>query len=633
MSSIDKYVISEARACNPQVRVVNAGGRIRGYIGMTKVFDMADRHGYLNDTERSIIQNGIHAYEVRAEEERRREEQRLEAERVAARQALKQSMQTAQDALERSHQTALHAYREACSGLNLTEAVSGIKGYNLSGFSERARTLEARVRSGADTIESEYRSKKGELDRLRGELREDGSTQSFQQLQSQLRRTSTSVSNVTFPTAEVNRMREEITQLKNALPQLDAIQRELKQISGGLAGSMAQNAIQTLQNQSIGSLEDVSNLILQVQGQIAQIREVEFRQQTEERADRLAKLEGIARACTQLRDYVVKQEYEAFSYREEIVQTANRVMSAYNELLTAPYTTCDKNTIDNVLAWTQGTLLDAASDERTLRELEQLLDDYEIHRRNDLLQSDNYADYCRNVNELVERGMALEEISAFDPHGYEAQRRGLMQALLEQDYVEGVSRTRTTYVMACKAMEDMGYAMLHYDLGDEEKDIRDALACEAIYVIPGCEGVAWRLTVSDCDVRRELIGIVRPDGRATPVETVHEVAQKIESSGEINEYFSRYAAYSGDQLSIAGAVDSDTEGADEVIESARFQLTGEGERRFDALVATGDESARQKWSTTRRQAAVKTVTVSDKKQDDRRRAHAGYQAQKMAAKR
>ena len=41
MSSIDKYVIQEAQSIDPRVTVVNLFGRIKGYIGGVKVFDIS----------------------------------------------------------------------------------------------------------------------------------------------------------------------------------------------------------------------------------------------------------------------------------------------------------------------------------------------------------------------------------------------------------------------------------------------------------------------------------------------------------------------------------------------------------------------------------------------------------------
>ena len=68
MSSIDKYVVGEARRYNPNVSVSTYNGRIVGSVNGTVVFDIADRYGYLSDSERSIIRNAMHEYDLERQE-------------------------------------------------------------------------------------------------------------------------------------------------------------------------------------------------------------------------------------------------------------------------------------------------------------------------------------------------------------------------------------------------------------------------------------------------------------------------------------------------------------------------------------------------------------------------------------
>ena len=106
MSSIDKDCITHAQRIDSRVRVTNSGGRIIGRINGQVVFNIADRYGYANDSEKREIERGVRAYLAdeaeerrrrreeeerrrREEEERRRREEeerrrRLEAERQAA---------------------------------------------------------------------------------------------------------------------------------------------------------------------------------------------------------------------------------------------------------------------------------------------------------------------------------------------------------------------------------------------------------------------------------------------------------------------------------------------------------------------------------------------------------------------
>lgn len=637
MSSIDKYVESEARECNPNVRVRNEFGRIKGYIGNTKVFDIADRYGYLNESEKSIIQQGIRAYELQDEEYRRREAMRLENERVAACTALRQSVNAARQALNTAHHNAMQAYSNAVAGLDLSSEISRLQGFNLDGYKERATQLEQRIRSGSSAIESDYQAKLGAINQFERSINDNASTQEFAQKRQSLQRLSTNISNVNLPTHEVDQFRAEVNKLEDSLGKLREIENQLKKIEDrGLSGSIAYNARQAIRNERISSLEDVDRLIGRVQGQMEEIRSLEYQQKTAEHTNKLAVLDGITKSCMQLRSYVIEQHYEVANFRSEIAHAANAVLASYTELRNAEYTTCSEDRIDTACSIAQELLVNANADERTLHDLEHLLNEYEIYKRDDLLQKDNYTDYCKKVEELTTRGASFDEIEAFDPLHYENQKLRLLDELLKQDVREAISRTRTTFIMACKAMEDMGYSMLHYNMGDEELEedgANDALACEAVYVIPGCEGVVWRLVASDCNISRKLVGVVRPDGRATPIETVREVAKKVEDTGEINQFFSTYAEASGAPMTVIEAVDSDTEGSNEVIRSNSFQLEAEGEAKFDALVASGDAAARQKWKTATPKRASATVAVSEAKENTRKKekskCHQQLQAKRM----
>ena len=101
MSSIDKFVKNVACGLDRRVRVINSFGRIKGYIGTVKVFDIADRHGYIDSDEREAVEEGIRYYHLnearlreeearrRAEEERRRIEEKRRRDEEARQTALR----------------------------------------------------------------------------------------------------------------------------------------------------------------------------------------------------------------------------------------------------------------------------------------------------------------------------------------------------------------------------------------------------------------------------------------------------------------------------------------------------------------------------------------------------------------
>ncbi len=635
MSSIDKYVEGEARACNPNVRVETRCGRIVGYIGNTKVFDIADRYGYLNDKERSIIRNSIRAYEEENQERIRREQVRLENERISARNDLHKDIVAVRKAVTESHDSVVRLNASLGSTSELEEALSKIQGCNISAYEERIHSVQCKVRSSLERIEREYQQKLREIDAIEKSVSDDSDIQAYLDCRNRVRKVQTEISTVSLPVDEINQLREEIDRLAEAVTQIKEIEVQLTKVEkSGLVGTIAETALKEIRQYRIASLDDVNRLLLRIQEQLSEIHNVEFRERTAERADEIAVLEGVVKACVQLRKYVIEQSYEAATYKTEIVATANRVINAFSELRVADYTTCSQERITEVLSTVQEILMSKASDATTLDFLRGMLDESDQYRSNDLLQADNYKEYCKKVSELIARGISLDEIEAFDPFAYETQRQILNNQLLHQDVIEAISRTRTSFLMACKAMEDMGYSMLHYNMGGDDENM-DALACEAIYVIPGCEGVVWQVIVSDCNICRKLIAIQRTDGRSTSVERVKEVAEKIENSGEINEFFSRYAEADGGELSVTAAVDTDTAGSEETIRSnGAFQLNAEGEAYYDELVKSGSAEQRAHWATkisgNSHTQAVTAKTGSSARAQESERCHQNIVARREA---
>lgn len=598
MSSIDKYVEGEARAYNPNIRVEKRSGRIVGYIGRSMVFDIADRYGYLNAEERTIIRDSISTYEEEQRERERRERVRLENERVSARTELKREISLVRNAIDKSYRSAEDRYSNVANNMNLSSKLSKLSGCDLSGYEVRISEIEQKVRICGDSIKKDYQKQLAEIENFKSSIRDDASTQEYIEQRSALRHIRTSIESKALPVAEIGRLESELDKLAELLEEVKAVESELGRVSSnGLAGSIARTAIEEIHSERIGSLKDVNDLLRKLREQLSEISHVEFENRTQERADLIALSNGIFKARSQSRVYNVKQDYAAASYRDEITETANAVSSVYSELRIADYTTCSEDRIAEVCDIVQEILISTKSDERTLDSLQKLLDEGEMYKRDDALQADNYADYKHKVEELTNRGYPIEDVKAFDPRGYEEQSQRLNELLLQQDIAEAASRTKTTFLMACKTMEDMGYCMLHYDMGGEEKE-GDDLACEAIYVMPGCEGVVWKLIASDCNISRKLIGIQRASGTCTTVDRVREVATRIEEYGEINDYFNGYSKVGGGELIVTSAIDSDTEGCDDAIsDNGCFVLSEKGEAYYDQLMSESTAEQRAKWET------------------------------------
>lgn len=603
MSSIDKYVEGEARSCNPRVHVYKRFGQIVGEIDGHTVFSISDRYGYLSDSERNTIHSSIMAYEEEEKERQRREQERLENERKAVRDSLKASIVSAKNNLNRSFADAKKVIEETRASMDFSSTLSELKEFNISTFADKANAVEQKLKDCLAQIEKEYQARLKSIEDIR--VNDNDSTANYNSQSELLRRINTNLTNSDLPISDIEKLKLEFQQLKQSLLEINKIAKQLESLkSDGLIGSIVTDTIQEIHQFKITSLEDVEALLIKIQGRLTEVRSIEYEHHADERHVQIATLNGTLKACIQLREYVVRQPYKAASHRSEVIELTNKVLGAYSELEVADYTTCSKEKIKQVYSVIQEIVMNSASDEKTVELLKRLLDEYLIYKRDDEIQADNYKDYLSKIQELVEHGIARSEIEAFDPHNYEEQKKRLNKRLLNIDIEETISRSRTSLMIACKVMEEMGYKLLHCDFGsidESEENIshnEEALACEAVFVRPGCEGVVWQVVASDCGITRKIIGVERTNGMSTSVARVQEVAKIVENSGEIGTFFNGYSEAGGGAISIQAAVDTDTDGSEEVIkQNGTFKLNEDAEKAFDSLVALGSEQEKAQWTS------------------------------------
>ncbi len=603
MSSIDKYVEGEARSCNPKVHVYKRSGQIIGEIDGHTVFSIADRYGYLNESECNTIHSSIKAYEEEERERLRREQERLENERKAARNKLKADIVSAKNNLTRSLTDAKRVIDGTRASLGFSSTMNELKEFNISAFANKVKDIDSKLSACESQVEKEYDARLRSIESIR--VNDNDSTQKYISQSRELNSISTNLTNRNLPIADIEKLKLEFQQLKQSLSEINKVVKQLESLkSDGLIGSIVADTEREIHQFNITSIEDVEKLLIKIQGRLTEVRNIEYDRRADERHAQIATLNGALKACLQIREYVVRQPYEAASHRGAVVELANKVLGAYSELETAAYTTCSREKFKQVYSLTQEIIMGSASDEKTVELLKKLLDEYLIYKRDDEIQADNYKDYLSKIQEFLEHGVAVSEIEAFDPHNYEEQKRNLNKRLLNIDIEEAISRSRTSLMIACKVMEEMGYKLLHHDFGslDESNSTlthsEEGLACEAVFVRPGCEGVVWQIVASGCGITRKIIGVKRTNGMSTSVARVQEVAKRVESSGEIGEFFNRYAEEGGGALSVRQAVDTDTEGNEEVIrQNGTFNLDENKEKEFDTLVALGSAQDKAQWAS------------------------------------
>lgn len=622
MSSIDKYVEGEARSINPRIVVKNEHGSINGYIDGRKVFSIADRYGYLNDSERRIIKNSLNQYEEEEKERIRLEAIRIENERVEARTRLRDKVKSARSNLNSAYSSAKIICEQVKKEADFSEELGRLSQFDISSYMEKVRKISTLIDENVKIIENDYKERVKELETLDRTIHNDSNITIYRSQEKQLDQIRVTLRAVAMPFEKIAELRLELNQIISLMDEVVVLEKKLEQIENdGVIGQIAANALKEIHQTSIKSIADVESLIHRINESVSKIDEIQFSAQTQKLKEQISILKGISKSCSELnagiRSFSMKN-YKATSYREEIIKLADKVQRIYEEIETAEYTTCSKETIIRVSSVLQEIVMSEKCNKETLDLLQKIYDEGVEIQREDAQCLEDYLDYKKKIEELMDK----ETIEAFDAKNYATQKNRLNSLLLKQDLNLSKSQTQATFLMACQAMEEMGYKMLSSDWGlsessdDEETASKKGLACEAIFVIPGCEGVVFQVVASDCGVVRHLVGIQRENGMRTSVERVKEVARKIEETGEITRYFGIFSELGGGRLSLQdGAVDSDSENCESIIQEMGSYIfsSKEEEDFFNKLVELGSNAEKEKWRSVHVAMTNSTANVVSKK--------------------
>ena len=212
MSSIDKFVKDVACDLDYRVRVINSFGRIKGYIGTIKVFDIADRHGYIDSYERAAVEEGIREFQqnearLREEEARRRAEEerrRIEEERRRAEEARKEELRKLRGKIERK-KTSLNAsvssvndvYNEKNQEINniLAEIKKIKKDFpkgNVTKLELKGNEISSNVKTSFEAINKNLLQKQEQLEALNRRVRDNLTILQIDELSKEVSRLDTS---------------------------------------------------------------------------------------------------------------------------------------------------------------------------------------------------------------------------------------------------------------------------------------------------------------------------------------------------------------------------------------------------------------------------------------------------------
>lgn len=623
MSSIDKGVRTVAQGIDPRVTVVNDNGWIKGYINGRVIFTIKDRYGYVNAQEEATVLAGINAYREAQEAERRRRAEEAERQRKAAVASVKAEATKALQSLKVSYERAVASFDEATKSANLAEQVRATGGeYNLDGLTAKATEIESEIQEKKQRLLTEYNQKKAEIENISRGITGSSSAEAAGFANSRLRAVSTHIFAQTPPNKKIEAFKDQLTEIRGALRELTQIRKEL----GAYATTPeAKKRLKEATGLPINSKKDVLALSEGIREAIEAIKASEFEKGTKETSDKIKSLEGMLEKCYQIEGYTKISTYESITFEEEIEVKASLAIKAYEELEVAEYTTCTDQRLIKCREEIQDILTKNNGDSQQVKRLDMLIDEAQKYKQADQSLAPAYNRY-KQIKQMFEE-LGIYEIEKFDPSQYEKQQDKLSSELYVEEKRRIISASRVSLQVAGKVMEEMGYKLISYNIGqDEEGD--ESLTCEAVYGIPGCDDVVWKIYTTEKDIERKLVGVAYDkNGTATSHERIKEVGRVFEGQNEGITFIQKIQAETELGIEVFSAADADDANADAVLDDTQpFVIPNdEVEKSFKEIVG---KTEKQELKTKQTVTTVKINKIVDRDKDRKRRSTKRAQAAK-----
>ena len=598
MSSIDKYVAGEARKYNPDVKVEHIDGRLVGKINGREVFSIADRYGYLNKEEESIIKSSMLRYE-----EEEKERIRIENEqRVLARNRLSRDIRTAKEDLTHAFENAKSSCDSFRKSIEINQQLNAIGNLDISSYRNRVAQLRKFVDELEATIKRKNQTVTARLDQIATSVTDEMTSVELNEMLRSLSSMDKTIELVILPTDEVKNIRDDLQQLGDISLIIADIQNQLESVeSKSKLKQHSSHLLETIRTYKITSVQDAQKLLNKVQSEVQNIKSELFSEAHSHEIEEIKQLKALEESITRL-NVAVSPAVASANYRREILEQAQKLHSLYLKLAKAEYTTCNKNEITRIIDLAQSIINGDASDKVTLENLNNLIKQGGEYQTQDLLLRSDYEEYREMLDELIERGVDVSAEDQFDVNDYESQRDRLFQMFAEKDNQDTASRTSTSFIVACETMEEMGYKMLAYDM-------RNTLAQEAIYLNPKYPDVAVQIIASGTNVTRRTIGL-NIQGKQTSIERVLEITKIMDADNDPYVFLEKYWE-KGERFDLASAID-ETMGdlcREAIVSHGFFTVEEEGISKYkeimnpseaNAEIATNNHFVNEGISTTRK---------------------------------
>lgn len=580
MSSIDKYVETEAESCDPRVRVRTEGGRIRGYIDGELVFDINDRVGYLSENERRIIRESVARYQAdearRREEERRRrieeERRRLEAERQAALRKLKDAVESKKPFVKANKSAVEKAYSIKVKEIEALQAsIDEVKRLfpsgNVDALTSKKNEALSVIRTKFESLLNELREQENLINRFSNQINDNMSIEQINRLMSEVNKVKIKniKDNVEYDSSsileEVKIVKKNVVALKSLVEDAKIIEDEFvrEQLQLELSGIDLCNklALRSAMNQITSRIEKYRLTLLNIE--------------TDKKIRELNKIEALAATIKEISEYNAVDTYVVSQLDLKIVEEAKDLVEKINELAQLEY-----NVLDFDISTTLEELLEVISTPKDTTEQKEAIKRVaiKVSLAEDLAKQyqAQYEVYQELLKELKELGVSYVE--PFNCKDYVSQFVDMEDLMIKKYEEQEQMVLESTSFNVIDKMFKTGYELFKQEGNDSYQEL--------YFVNRQYPGVLTRILIDTTGGFRRSLVVVKTGEEVTspedalkmsiPMETdVARFLHMLKENGENLKFGSHMVSYTSPNA------------IQEILDNGYVELTGEAAEAFNKI--------------------------------------------------
>ena len=570
MSSIDKGIEQMSEVRNSNIQVSHRGNMIVGTMNGEVVFTIADRYGYLTQSEREAIANDIEGYKrrKRLERERYEEQLRLERERQLEEERRRREEER-QNAIANARNTISYKKNQVTQAktndlttiervkANANALMNQYKGVarsnqilDISYMERKINSLINELTKDINAVNAHYNEILSRINALESSITSSIDTQSANGINANANKIKTNVKFNQTSNYDVSSLVKELNTLNSVCSELTKLIKSVNSFKSmdGKAGLIANELLSKVNSTKIQSINDVDNLL------------------------------------TILTKVLLDEStYNAKDYRSEIVESASELIDELNTVFEKEQTTINISRINEMITRLKYILTSDLSNEETKDEIEKLKHELQAILQQDEINVVYLNEYNEYKEKLLSYGVSEQDIPAFNVENYQMIKEQLKQQLHEAKRVAQKNLLYTTYLHTTMIMEEMGFTVFARS-GDDE------YITETLFTRPGYDGVLWQIVVlSDGSFTRRIIGVNKGDTQ-TNDEYIVQVAKEMEEINDPVLFLQKFKEATGIEIKVTDAVDHDSENVLEIIRQHGYHyLTPEGLALYNQLVKIEQE--------------------------------------------